>query len=185
MAIGGNNEDGFNPLTKIWFVPGVDGGHGSVWVGYDDYGIQGGMNDAGLFFDGLAVRDVVVPPKPGRPEYGGGSAWVHLMSRCDSVDCIRAFYEGTSMPGTWNGQALFGDRFGGSAIVEPLTVIPRDGRFQVATNFFQSETPPAVRTDERYVTATSMLGASDRFSTNLMRDVLEATRQQGDVNTLY
>ena len=49
-------------------MPGVDGGHGSVWVGCADYGIQGGMNDAGLIFDGLAVRDVVVPPTPGRPE---------------------------------------------------------------------------------------------------------------------
>ena len=185
VAIGGNNEDGFNPLTKIWFVPGVDGGHGSVWVGYDDYVIQGGMNDAGLFFDGLAVRDVTVPPKPGKPEFSGGSAWTYLMSTCDSVACVRAFFESTSLPGTWNGQALFGDRFGSSAIMEPLTVVPMEGRFQVATNFFQSEVAPADRTDERYVAATALLAARDRFSTDIVRDVLRATRQEGDVNTLY
>ncbi len=184
-AFGGNNEDGFNPLTKIWFVPGVNGGYGSVWVGYDDLVIQGGMNEAGLFFDGLAVREVTVPAKPGKPEMTGGSAFTHVMSECDSLDCVRKFYEGTSMPGTWNGQALFGDRFGNSAIVEPLTIVPKVGSFQVATNFFQSEVPAAERTDQRYVTATSILGNADRFSAYLMRDVLKATEQQGDVNTLY
>jgi hypothetical protein len=185
VALGGNNEDGFNPLTKIWFVPGSDGGYGSAWVGYDDLVIQGGMNEAGLFFDGLAVREVTVPPKPGKPELTGGSAWTALMSRCSSVDCVRQFYDDTSLPGTWNGQALFGDRYGNSAIVEPLTIIPKEGAFQVATNFFQSEIPAADRTDERYVIATSMLEHRDRFSADLMRDVLHATSQQGDVNTLY
>lgn len=185
VALGGNNEDGFNPLTKIWFVPGADGGYGSVWVGYDDLVIQGGMNEMGLFFDGLAVREVTVPPKPGKPELTGGSAWTHLMSRCSSVDCVRQFIAETSMPGAWNGQALFGDRSGSSAIVEPLTVIPKNGRFQVATNFFQSEVPASERTDERYVTATSMLEKAGGYSADVIRDVLRATRQQGDVNTLY
>jgi hypothetical protein len=184
VALGGNNEDGFNPLTKIWFVPGVDGGYGSAWVGYDDLVIQGGMNEAGLFFDALAVREVTVPPDPNRPEVSG-PVWPRLMSRCATVDCVREFYDQTSLPGTWNGQALFGDSRGDSVIVEPLAVLPKDGTFQVATNFFQWEVPSTNRTDERYDTATSMLGRSDRFSPDVIRDVLQATHQEGDVNTVY
>jgi hypothetical protein len=184
-AIGGNNEDERNPLTRIWFVPGERGGYGSVFVGYDDLVIQGGMNEAGLFFDGLAVRSVDVPARPDKPAYTGQSFFREVLSECDSVACVRAKLESVSMPGTWNGQSLFGDRFGQSAIFEPLTIIPKDGSFQVATNFFQSEVPPAERTDERYVTATRMLAAADRVSTDLVREVLDATHQEGTVNTVY
>jgi hypothetical protein len=110
---------------------------------------------------------------------------VEVMSACDSVRCAVERFEAVSMAGTWNGQFLFGDRFGASAIVEPLTIIPTEGSFQVATNFFQSEVPPAERTDDRYVTATSMLAEVDAFSPEVMRDVLAATRQQGQVTTVY
>jgi hypothetical protein len=184
-AIGGNNEDERNPLTRIWFVPGERGGYGSVFVGYDDLVIQGGMNEAGLFFDGLAVRSVDVPARPGKPAYTGQNFFVDVLSGCDSVACVLDKLESVSMPGTWNGQALFGDRFGHSTIIEPLTVVPKSGAFQVATNFFQSEVPPAQRTDERYVTATQMLAAADQVSTDLIRDVLDATHQEGTAGTVY
>ena len=184
-AIGGNNEDERNPLTRIWFVPGERGGYGSVFVGYDDLVIQGGMNEAGLFFDGLAVRSVDVPARPGKPTYTGQNFFVTVQSSCDSVACVREKLESVSMPGTWNGQALIGDRFGQSAIFEPLTIIPGSGGFQVATNFFQSEVPPAERTDERYVTASRMLTGAQGVSTDLIRNVLDATHQEGTVNTVY
>jgi hypothetical protein len=166
-------------------VPGEGGGYGSAFVGYDDLAIQGGMNEAGLFFDGLAVRSVDVPARPGKPAYTGQSFFMDVLSECNSVACVRDRIESLSMPGTWNGQALFGDRFGESAIFEPLTIIPGSGGFQVATNFFQSEVSPADRTDERYVTATRMLAAADQVSTDVIRSVMEATHQEGTVNTVY
>jgi hypothetical protein len=184
-AVGGNNEDERNPLTRIWFVPGERGGYGSAFVGYDDLVIQGGMNEAGLFFDGLAVRSVDVPARPGKPTYTGQSFFRDVLADCDSVACVREKLESVSMPGTWNGQTLFGDRFGQSTIFEPLTLVPKSGSFQVATNFFQSEVPPAERTDERYITATGMLAAADHVSTGLVRKVLDATHQEGTVNTVY
>ena len=184
-AYGGNNEDEVNPLTEIWFVPGEADAYGSMFVGYDDLVIQGGMNEAGLFFDGLGVREVDAPGTPGKPEYTGQNFFVDMLSECDSVACVLERYGGLSMPGTWNGQVLFGDRYGDSVIFEPLAVIPQVGHFQVATNFFQSEIPPADRTDERYLTATSMLADAGTLSVNLMRDVMEATHQEGTVNTVY
>src|SRR5512132_2227462 len=86
-VVGGNNEDERNPLTWIWFVPGERGGYGSVFVGYDDLAIQGGMNEAGLFFDGLAVRSVDVPARPGKPTYTGQSFFRDVLADCDSVAC--------------------------------------------------------------------------------------------------
>jgi hypothetical protein len=184
-AYGGNNEDEVNPLTEIWFVPGEGDGYGSMFVGYDDLVIQGGMNEAGLFYDGLGVREVETPGTPGKPEYTGQNFFVDMLSECDSVACVLERYGGLSMPGTWNGQVLFGDRYGDSVIFEPLAVIPQAGHFQVATNLFQSEIPLADRTDERYLTATSMLADADTLSVDLMREVMEATHQEGTVNTVY
>jgi hypothetical protein len=184
-AYGGSNEDERNPLTQIWFIPGEAGAHGSLFVGYDDLVVQGGMNEAGLFFDALGVREVDVPGTFGKPTYGGQNLTLDVMAECDSVACVIEQFRAFSMEGTWNGQLLFGDRLGASAIIEPLTVISKSDRFQVATNFFQSEVPPAERTDERYVTATSMLAAAGSVSSALVRDVLDATHQEGTVNTVY
>jgi hypothetical protein len=184
-ALGGNNEDFTNSLTKVWFIPGEAGAYGGVFVGYHDLVIQGGMNEAGLFFDGLGVREVEVPARPGKPTYTGQNMLVDVMARCESVACVIERYEAVSMPGTWNGQLLFGDRFGASAIIEPLTIIPKSGHFQVATNFFQSEVPPAQLTDDRYVTATAMLADASAVSVDLVRDVMQATHQEGTVNTVY
>src|SRR5512140_938104 len=55
IALGGNNEDSFNPRTKIWFLPPEEGKYGVAIVGYEDYNPQGAVNDHGVFFDGLAV----------------------------------------------------------------------------------------------------------------------------------
>ncbi len=55
LALAGGNEDSFNPLTRAWFIPASDGRHGRVYFGYDDGLPQAGLNDQGLFFDGLYV----------------------------------------------------------------------------------------------------------------------------------
>ena len=184
-AFGGNNEDERNPLTQIWFIPSQAGRYGSAFVGYDDLVVQGGMNEAGLFFDALGVREVDVPATSGKPTYTGQNLAIDVMAGCESVACVIEQFRTFSMDGTWNGQYLFGDRFGDSAIIEPLTVIPSSGHFQVATNFFQSEVPPSERTDERYVTATALLASATEVSADQVRDVLEATHQEGTVNTVY
>src|SRR5690349_21529785 len=54
-ALGGNNEDFNNPHTLAWFIPASPGRFGRVYFGYDDYIPQGGLNDQGVFFDGLAL----------------------------------------------------------------------------------------------------------------------------------
>jgi hypothetical protein len=36
LMLGGNNEDYFNPLTKVWFIPGEAGSFGRVYFGFGD-----------------------------------------------------------------------------------------------------------------------------------------------------
>ena len=73
LAIAGNNEDSFSPLTGAWFIPASDGRYGRVYFGYDDLSPQGGLNDQGLFFDGLRLSG-----EPELLQLSGGAERVHL-----------------------------------------------------------------------------------------------------------
>jgi hypothetical protein len=167
-------------------LPPENGKYGLAVVGCEDYGWQGAVNDHGLFFDGTAVRVVSVPQEPGKPVYTGWSIIYEAMTECATVDCVVQLYDRYSRgPGTPNGQRLFGDATGNSVIIEPLVNIRKDGRYQVATNFFQSEVPPENRTDARYRIATEMLEGADHYSVDLFRNILNATHQEGGWQTLY
>lgn len=188
VALGGNNEDSFNPRTKIWFLPPEERKYGVAILGYEDYVPQGAVNDHGVFFDGLAVKIVQVPEEKGKPAYPGGAnaLMIHALQECETVDCVLNMFARYSRgPGTWNGQYLVGDSKGDSAIIEPLAVIRKQGNFQVATNFFQSEVMPEDRNDYRYTKATSMFRREGSLSVDLFRRTLDATHQEGTAHTLY
>lgn len=89
------------------------------------------------------------------------------------------------MPGTWNGQYLFGDRYGNSAIIEPLTIIPKQGKYQIITNFYHSKTKPGEIPCLRYKIAKEMLENAESFSVDLFRRILSAVHFEGDSKTLY
>jgi hypothetical protein len=187
VALGGNNEDWLNPLTKIWFMPPEAGRYGRVYFGFDDFTPQGGMNDQGLFFDGLAVTPMDVPPEEDKPIYQANLV-DKAMSECATVACVEELMDRYYKPNFDRFQLLFGDSTGDSAIIEPLTVVRKDGPYQVATNFYQSQTSEGSRTCWRYRTAVEMLEDADEFSAELFRNVLEATHQAGEfgsARTLY
>ena len=71
-ALGGNNEDWSDPDTYIYFIPGDENIYGKVIVGYTgNYWIQGGMNEKGVFWDGLACPYLEVVNSTGKPYYPG------------------------------------------------------------------------------------------------------------------
>ena len=60
----GNNEDNWRLGSRIWFENKTFGKFGAVYVGYRDNFPQGGMNEAGLAFDGLTVYPKAITPDP-------------------------------------------------------------------------------------------------------------------------
>jgi hypothetical protein len=183
LALGGNNEDYWNPFTKMWFLPAQDGQHGRVYFGFDDFIPQGGMNDAGVFFDGLGVENVTVPLQ-GKPVYGG-ILMDKAMADCATVQCVLNVFDTYDRGGTWNGQLLVGDATGDAAIIEPLAIIRKTDWYLLATNFYQSQTRPEDITCWRYKTAQAMLDEAGKPSVDLFRDVLGAVHQEGQAQTLY
>src|SRR5262245_53690580 len=176
-VFGGNNEDYVVPDTRMWFVPAEAGSHGRVYFGFANGFPQGGMNDAGLFFDGLALDRQEVPKSPDRPPFAGNLA-DRAMAECATVAEVIALFEKHERTMLAAAQLFFGDRTGDAAIIEGNAVIRKRGPFLVATNFRQSQTPPAAVSCERYRIATRMLGEAGEASVDVCRRVLAATHQE-------
>jgi tetratricopeptide (TPR) repeat protein len=111
-----------------------------------------------------------------------------MIQECSTVDeGIKLFSEYNFKDGVWKGHYLIGDRFGNSAIIEPLAVIRKHRPYQIATNFLQSKTDPETSTDPRYRLASKLFEQSDTISLDLFRRILKDTHME-DYNgstTLY
>ena len=187
LTFGGNNEDSLNPLTRAWFIPASDGRYGRVYFGYDDLMTQGGMNDQGLFFDGLYVPYKAQGASAQLPDFPGGPNAMldEVMARSATVDEALAYFMRYNRVGLETGQLFFGDKAGNSAIVEGDAIIRKKGSYQIATNFRQSENPGPPYFDGRYNTADELLSQAGSYSVELIRQVLEATHQEDNAQTVY
>jgi cell division septation protein DedD len=184
LMLGGNNEDYINPLTNVWFIPAEGGSFGRVYFGFNDYHAQGGMNDQGLFFDGLGLDESIPAATEGKQPYSGNLV-DKAMRECATVACVVGLYETYYTYDAWYWQFLFGDATGESAIIEPAAILRQQGGYQVATNFQQSTTPPEEITCSRYREAVARLESMDTLSVEAMRDLLDAVHTDQGSPTLY
>ena len=187
LAFAGNNEDSFNPLTRAWFIPASDGCYGRVYFGYDNRWPQGGMNDKGLFFDGLYVPYEALDISALPPAYPNGASTMpdDVIATSATVDEALAFFEQYRRDGLETGQLFFGDKTGNSAIVEGNAIIRKKGPYQIATNFRQSEASGPPYVDRRYNAADEHLSQVDSYSVELFRQILDATHQDHYTQTLF
>ena len=73
----GSNEDySYAAKAEMWFVPAAHGERGRVLFGWDDFA-QGGMNDAGLTFDGASCPPSGGPVDRAKPVVKGNIADAH------------------------------------------------------------------------------------------------------------
>jgi len=179
----GNNEDYFDPATRMWFVPAEKGKHGRVYFGFANGFPQGGMNDAGLFFDGLALEREDVSSE--LPSFDGNLS-DRAMAECASVEEVVTLFGKYDRDFLAQAQLLFADRTGDAAVIEGNAVIRKKGRYLASTNFRVSKTSSsAPHTCDRYRISSRMLGAEGEVSVELCRRVLAATHQEAPAATLY
>lgn len=180
----GNNEDWFNPRTKIWFIQPVGDRYGSVIFGFDNYWPQGGMNQKGLFFDGFALKSKPVDEPVAKPRFKGNMI-KEVMATCSTVAEALALFDRYSLGFMDHFQLFFADATGDAAIVEANAVVRKQGDHQVVTNFRQSETDPGKISCWRYLTAQKLLAECGDDRLGCIRDILAATHNEGDYPTLY
>lgn len=142
LVLAGNNEDIYlDKVPIVWVRPGGDAEHGRITFGFEEPDgkvfAQGGVNDAGLFFD------AAVTPKVGKaqrrkeraPENMGDA----MLAECASVDEAVAWLEARDLRLLVGSHLLLGDKSGGKAVVELIEgetkVIRSDKDYIAATNF--------------------------------------------------
>ncbi len=183
-ALAGNNEDWTNPFPIIWFEPAKDGKYGGMYFGAQDFSPkavdwhsrEGGINEKGLFYDFASTEEVKVPRDPNKRD-----CWPlmnKVMEECSTVDEALKLFSEYNFREVWKGHYLIGDRFGNSAVIEPLTFIRKSRKYQVATNFLQSKTDPGTSNDARYRLASELFEISETISVDLFRRILNDTHME-------
>jgi penicillin V acylase-like amidase (Ntn superfamily) len=181
----GNNEDYIIPDTKVFYVPAEKGKYGRVIFGFDN-APQGGMNEKGLVCDGFSAPLKKVKNSLDKPNIPSDQLWDKVMSECATVDEVLEILGKYNLAFMESGMAFFADANGDSAIIEGDNVVRKKGKYQVVTNFRQSETRKEDITCGRYKIATAMLEDADDISVDLAKRVLAATHLEGPGSrTLY
>jgi len=180
----GNNEDFVNPVMKMWFAPGENGGYGAVYFGFDERLAQSGMNEAGLAFAGLATDPKPVTGSRNKEIYHGTLAH-KAMTECATVDEALEVFAQYNLEKMDRYMLMFADATGDSAIIEGDEVIRKNGPFQVGTNFYQSDDPTGQnaygegKPCARFEIANEMLSRMKRVEISDARKILNAVHYEG------
>ena len=182
----GNNEDYLDPETRVWFVPATGERHGVMYLGFDNGFPQGGMNDAGLAFDGFATGAKPLRQQDGKRAYPGNPI-VEAMETCATVEEVVAFLETVDLsPLLTRAMLFFADASGDAVIVEGDEFLRKSGDWQAITNFYQSEHEDDRAQCPRYAAAVKVIEARDAVTVDMCERALAASAQRGKViATLY
>jgi hypothetical protein len=184
IILAGNNEDWRNPFTKIWFLPAEDGKYGRIYFGYHDGVFQGGMNEQGLFYDGLATRPLKVTKSLDKAIYKGNLI-DKAMAECATVEEVIKVFDQYNLEFMETFMLFFGDKTGNSIIIEGDEIIRKKGKYQISTNFYQSRTKADEYPCDRYKIANEMFENAEQVSVDYFRRILAATHQEGRFPTQY
>jgi len=182
----GNNEDYLDPETRVWFIPATGDRHGVMYLGFDNRFPQGGMNDAGLAFDGFATSPKPLTGQGGKRVFQGNPI-SEAMETCSTVEEVIVLLEGIDMSILLTPAMLFfADANGDSVIIEGDEFLRKEGEFQAVTNFYQSEQDDDLAQCPRYAAAVGILEAREETSLEVCTRALSASAQRGrKIATLY
>ena len=113
----GNNEDYETPQTRIWFIPGSHGQYGRVFVGFNNWWGQGGMNSAGLAYDWVAGYKETWKRDPRMKSSSVANPSEQMLATCATIEEAIAFFKSHWEPGFSYAKTLIADRTGASVII--------------------------------------------------------------------
>jgi hypothetical protein len=148
----GSNEDSWRMGSRIWFETGTSAKFGCVYVGYDELP-QGGMNEAGLAFDGLTTLPKPIKYDPLKKKISSPRDFLkEIMQTCKTVEDVKRFAIQYNRQNFYNhGVLLFADRTGNYLVMESDTLISGNDDKYLIANFCPSITPEDERlTWDRY-----------------------------------
>ncbi len=192
----GNNEDWYESDAKYWFEfpKKEDERYASYFFGFEGDGkfAQGGMNEAGLMFDGTFVPRIEIDRDRVKAD-GLKAAPVHLfkhiLKRCKSIEEAEEVVDQYFIPYIRAAQVILVDANGGFLVIKANGVKEKghlkEGEFKIITNFHLEDLPSGNYTCYRYDLAYKML--DDRFDNtyNEFEEVLQGVHQEYPGATVY
>jgi len=140
----GNNEDFWNPNTYMWTEQGKNQEFGAIYFGYENFWPQGGINQAGLVFDGFAEEYLVIRDTLGKPPLKNDFI-KEIMKTCASVEQVRKYLKQYNLSGLERGMLFFVDKTGKYLIAEGDSLIIGNREYYVLSNFYPSQTPDVTK----------------------------------------
>jgi len=112
----GNNEDWSDPKTIYWVEPAAQGQYGSVYLGFNRYNPQGGINEKGLAFDYNALPRSAMKSHRELPRRPGPLANI-IMQQAATVEEAMAILRRYDWGGALAWQTLLADATGDAVVV--------------------------------------------------------------------
>ncbi len=135
----GNNEDYWNPNDRIWFENGQNGEYGAMYVGFDNFWPQGGMNQAGLVFDGFAEDYKAINDTAGKKALSTNFL-KEIMKRCANVYEVKKYLSQYNLTGLESSMFFFVDKSGKYLVAEGDSLIIGNKECYIVSNFYPSQT---------------------------------------------
>ncbi len=174
ITIVGNNEDQSNPNTRIWFETGKGGNYGVVYVGFDNLSPQGGMNEAGLVYDGFTQSNRAVIDTVGKLKISPLDLQKKIMRECATVDEVKLMISKYNI-GFWSAAVLrYIDKTGKYLYVDGDSLIIGNNNYFIQTNVRPYENKKCWRTEK----ATRILKGSYDASLNFVKMVMDSVHQE-------
>ena len=134
----GNNEDYWNPNDRIWFEKGQNGEFGAMYVGFDNFWPQGGMNQAGLVFDGFAEDYKAINDTVGKKALSTNFL-KEIMKRCATVYEVKRYLNQHNLSGLETSMFFFVDKSGKYLVAEGDSLIVGNKECYIVSNFYPSQ----------------------------------------------
>jgi hypothetical protein len=196
----GNNEDYTNPKTYYWVEPRSEGNYGVVYFGFENFSLQGGVNEKGLSFDANALPEARLNPHPELP--APPSEWVvkTIMKKAATVEeaiDVAGLYQRENWGIPLKYQIILADAKGGAVVISTgpdgelaFTRKKQGDGYLVSTNFNQANPEnaysyPCWRYDKTVEMLAKIEDEND-LTSDYFKSILDAVHVEGaSSNTLY
>jgi hypothetical protein len=185
----GNNEDlyfTFNSYLNL--VAPTDSTFGYSWFTFFslDGAVQGGVNEAGLFFDGNAVKPSMVKDYDKKIEFPGGSRQLfhHVLKKCKTVEEVFTIFRKFRLRGLEAAQIHLADKYGNFGIIVADSMWITKSNHQVSTNYNLCHPDKDGITCWRFPIAEGILSAKEP-GLESFREICDSTCRRTKYSTVY
>ncbi len=173
----GNNEDSKMTDTYVRIQPGEKGAYGAVYFSYGSLYPQGGMNEKGLAFDGLACGFISTKKQKGVKDYFEDLI-PRVMETCSDIHEAMSLLKEYDLSWLTRAQLVFADKNGDTLVIDGRGMYKNMLKPLAAANFQLSQLGTIMpKKDGRFQRASKALKKAD-VTVEDFEKILSAVRQE-------